>query len=103
MNPIREAVNALPGQWQKGAMGRPNGARCGLGHVSSVLQDGLHLELFNEATDYLTQAAMDKFPERTSRPKPFFPWFNDHEDTTEQDVIQVMNLAADRWDADHEG
>lgn len=115
-NPIRTAVNNVPGNWQKQSYG--TGPHCGLGHVLYALT-GEHVSstafsamsvspygwsIWDEVIITLSQAANDKFPERTVTVSshPWFPNFNDHLDTTEQDVIAVMELAADRWDVEHE-
>lgn len=103
MNPIRQAVQNLPGHWIKGAYNDARGNHCGIGHMF-VITEGTHFEYRNKAYVMMGQAARDKFPDRAMSydgSPEHFPAFNDHPDTTEQDVVAVMNLAADRWDVEH--
>jgi hypothetical protein len=120
-NYIRAAAERLPGRWTQSTMGRPGTPQCGLGHLLTVagtggiglFQDPALEDVLYRQRDLMTRAAMDKFPDRIGEwdeVDPFargvldncpFAHFNDHERTTEADVISVMTLAADRWDVEH--
>lgn len=116
-NFIRKAARRLPGHWVKGTMGAGQGARdrCGLGHLLAVTGYGevVSAEEISKMRNVMSLAAMDKFPDRTGewlgmdwRDARFsldncpFAAFNDNERTTESDVLQVMELAAERWDVE---
>lgn len=124
MNPIREAIKRLPGHWYQGSFYDPDNIEnaCGLGHVhmaiveennrilnddsiTDLIESGRLERMYDVASKYLADAARDKFPDRTEGLKGVgaFPAFNDNEETTEDEVIAVMELAADRWDVEHEG
>jgi hypothetical protein len=106
MNPIRKAIKTLPGHWHQGSAFGPNNTACGLGHLHrATVKSNLDLNLYCPASKLMSDAAIDKFPERVGgEPGPgAFPNFNDHPETTEDEVIAVMELAADRWDLEHEG
>lgn len=126
MNPIREAIKTLPGHWHQGSLfARDNlESACGLGHVhmalaqenSKILDEDSPIAflskvynrtdgMYDAASKYMADAARDKFPDRTDELKGVgaFPAFNDNQETTEDEVIAVMELAADRWDVEHEG
>jgi hypothetical protein len=109
LNEIQRAARRLPGHWYKGDASDGNGNFCGIGHLLEVM--GLPLiepnseELSAKSLRVrrmiacLNQAAEDKFPERASDE---FAGFNDHEDTTEADVVAVMELAGERWAVEHD-
>jgi hypothetical protein len=113
-NLLRMAAARVPGHWYQGDMSDGRGNYCGLGHLVCVASDGRG-SMVRSADDEIRlladvtrQAALDKFPERvavTSMSLDWFPFtsFNDHPETTEQDVVAVMELAADRWDVEHGG
>jgi hypothetical protein len=111
MNPISEAAKNLPGRWHKGDLHSGENS-CGLGHLINAVvgeehadwQD-LHLkravEEFNKANSMMVKVAVEQYPDRTigvgAYPQSFAS-FNDHPDTTESDVVAVMEKAAVKWD-----
>lgn len=112
-NPLRQAAQLVPGHWYQGGMEDAHGNRCGIGHLYAAIREepqapvsdlGLLLSAMNTA-------AHDKFPDRIGTwvengvgaagiMHPFAQ-FNDHAQTSEADVVAVMELAADRWDVEH--
>lgn len=113
-NPIRLAARLLPGRWYQGEVVAPEGGRrCGVGwlivavHEVHAARPGRRIPILTDARELMNQAAIDKFPERSSDDgtpeelkKQAFPAFNDHLFTTESEVVSVMELAADRWDVE---
>lgn len=98
MNPIAEAVKNLPGHWFQGDFGDWEGNYCGFGHLQNVyIENGQQCD---QATfDLLNDVAGELFPDRAAYGAIFsFPAFNDHVDTTEEDVVAVMEKAAVRYD-----
>lgn len=104
MNPIREAMNNLPGHWYQGNYS--NGKRfswtdedatnfCGLGHVYRVAD--MHGINHYDSLKIMNIVAGELYPDRTGG-EPHFPRFNDHPDTTEEDVLTVMKEAAIRFE-----
>lgn len=100
MNIIERALQTLPGNWIQGDLHNDNGA-CGLGH--------LHLNATRPWHDEVTAGAQtmdiianEQYPDRVSDYLRVdadlckFARFNDHPDTTEADVIAVMEKAAVR-------
>ncbi len=121
MNPIREALNALPGHWQKGSLNDNKGNHCGLGHMHNALggSDGYLPMVFDDsAPEYklsrdlrieaerlrgiMDEVAVEQYPDRVGlSPLAYsskFAEFNDHPDTTEDEVVAVMEKAAIRLD-----
>jgi len=110
-NPIREAVQKLAGHWHHDGYTdynnpEPNG--CGLYWLDQVrLEDEDAIVTASGVTKYdvaeniLRKTAAEQFPERAAVPgNKFcsFGFFNDHPDTTEDDVIAVMEKAAIAFD-----
>lgn len=99
MNPIREGAKNLPGHWHKGSMRDGKGNFCGLGHVQNVLiNDKIE---FGKAWAIMNQVAHEQYPDRISENDLgpcAFAEFNDHPDTTEAEVVTVMEKAAVRLD-----
>lgn len=109
MNIIREAVSRLPGHWSKGAYEGPDGTHCGLGHIQAAY-DAIYgkdthyswnaVPALNQIRHLMAKVAREQFPERAHNPDGMcsFVRFNDHPDTTESDVILVMEKAAVQLD-----
>lgn len=126
MNIIEKAKSSLPGHWHQGEyVDEQSGDKfCALGHIG--LQLGAHVEatiyqgdtyfFFKEndadaqdewerANKLLTKIAREQFPERweglNERQQMLadsIPYFNDHPETTEEDMILVFEKAAVEWD-----
>ena len=96
-NYIREGLKTLPGHWHQGGWRNGAGDQCGGGHVRSVIakEFGEHTEFFRSMDlvfKIMGEVAYEQFPER-AEVASFFR-FNDHPDTTEAEVIAVMEKAA---------
>lgn len=106
MNPIREALKALPGNWHQGEYDGPGDTHCGLGHIHAIMGTTPYSVLdentadFSVVADLLGKVAAEQYPERapTSSDLCKYVAFNDHADTTEADVILVFEKAAARLD-----
>ena len=96
-NLIRKAVERLPGHWHKGGLQDHKGNFCGVGHLWQVgeLAD---YTVVDECQNLMNMTAGELFPDRAGKVIPAFATFNDHPDTTEDEVIAVMEKAAIRWD-----
>ena len=107
-NPIRNAMNRLPGNWHKGSYTDEEGNFCGWGHIAYHMSDerwtdGLDEMFRTDIPKITSRIAAEQFPERQSdyaleTNQPHFPSFNDHEDTTEEDVLLVLEKAAIEWE-----
>lgn len=114
MNPIREAASNLRGHWYQGEYMNyeDNSQMCGLGHVANVLgkgdiEAGFETDEFYELQKFMDKVAKEQYPDRHSsfmapnQQKIFtysFPIFNDHPDTTEDEVVAVLEKAAVLYD-----
>lgn len=110
-NPIREAAARLKGHWYQGDYRDDAGNACGLGHLFDVLAEtegktqnelshDLHMTEGPSPSLFMRDVAQELFPERWQEDEKdaSFAIFNDHPDTTEDDVIAVMEKAAVRFD-----
>ena len=103
MNPIREALKNLPGHWYQGDMENEDGtACCGLGWLARA-ESNYNLSIMEkiDSGDFMDKVAFEQYPDRAVDPEGdlrYFAAFNDHPDTTEDEVIAVMEKAAIRWD-----
>lgn len=112
-NPIRKAAENLKGNWYKGYYfnSRNHSKMCGIGHLQSAifdkpldlatneaLNDGERWNLYGEAYEIVNNTAGEQYPDRMKHSTFNFPNFNDHEDTTEDEVIAVLEKAAVRYD-----
>lgn len=97
-NPIREACKRLPGHWYKGGLGDNRGNLCGIGHLREVLfETDQYGDYWNETVNLMNSTAGELFPDRAvfePGEYPSFAVFNDHKDTTEEEVLSVMEKAA---------
>lgn len=102
MNIIRQALAGVQGHWCKDEMRDGYGNYCGLGHVARLTHNSTQDERFEAAAEFMNAAAVDKFPNRAGLDSwlSSFANFNDHGETSEADVMAVMELAADRWDVE---
>ena len=108
MNKIREAIKNLPGHWYKGHMTDNKGNYCGLGHVAKAYgfsDDQIDNESFGcdespllSDFNLLHEIAGEQYPDRAIDLFTTFTLFNDHPDTTEDEVIALMEKAAVRKD-----
>lgn len=108
MNSIREAAKNLPGHWHKGDYTDGQGNYCGIGHVlkaSGLTDEQIEMgdgDFVEARLDVLNKVAGEQFPDRAfTMPSagivvenPYFAYFNDHPDTTEDEVLAVMEKAA---------
>jgi hypothetical protein len=106
MNPIRKAAENLPGHWFKGDYGDGQGNYCAVGHLLVAagqdperVVEGMSDEdsLIHEIR-LLNKSAEELFPKRVDFTFERIADFNDHDDTTEEEVLLVMNRAADLLD-----
>jgi hypothetical protein len=103
MNLLSQALTTLPGKWTKHAM--HNGDKsCSLGHISKAdkVLNGLLIDVadpyrvdFYKAVDTLVAVAHEMFPDREFET---VAGFNDHDATTEADVVAVFEKAAIKLD-----
>ena len=103
MNPIREAASRLPGHWHKGSLSDGNGNFCGLGHLDQVcLEEDIRPIDSARFWQLMDDVALEQYPDRVDEDelveKPYFAQFNDHQDTTEDEAVMVMEKAAIKWD-----
>lgn len=126
MNIIEKARENLRGHWYKGEYVDADSGQnfCALGHISLQLGATVEKSLFdgedfysldtdsfedledwNRANNLLVKVAKEQFPERyenlsgnLSFRADSIPYFNDHEDTTEEDMLIVFGKAAVLWD-----
>lgn len=95
--------------WCKGSMEKTDGSVCLLGaaraaHVQEERNPGWH---YSPAITALSKVIQEQYPERvtgaTEEPIPGIPWvgdydhvwiFNDHADTTYEDIERVLEKAA---------
>jgi hypothetical protein len=95
MNVIERAARNLPGRWHKGSLTDNNDNWCGIGHV---LVEAESVDEATEARKFMDAVASEQFPERAvvleGGVKGTFAMFNDHSDTTEDEVVAVMEKAA---------
>ncbi len=96
---LRVALENVPGNWHQGNMfGDEGDSACGLGHVNrAALTSGSFMPRseMNAAYESMAVVAGEQFPERAwNSQRHTFAAFNDHPDTTEDEVIAVMEKAA---------
>lgn len=102
MNIIRQALPHVPGHWLKGSMADGNGNHCGIGWVAyQHLLSSVPIEEYFDAITKMDVIATEQYPERVYWDDTVrqFASFNDHPDTTEDEVIAVMEKAAVELDA----
>lgn len=94
MNVIEKALQNLPGHWYQGGLGDGKGNYCGIGHVSNASFN--QYRAVDYATSLMNEVALEQYPDRFEGDTSMVPFavFNDHPDTTEADVIMVMEKAA---------
>lgn len=103
INPFRKAAEAVPGHLHKGDYFDGNGNACAAGHVYQALGchsqedvDGWRDEPeHGRAWELLNQTAIAMFPDRGTLD---IAEVNDHPDTTEDDIVSILEKAAVRWD-----
>lgn len=100
MNPIRIAMERLPGKWYQGDLCGPNESYCGLGHVHNVYME-VHGDIIpDDVWELMDNTAKEQYPDRIdeSDSKSLFAMFNDHEDTTEDEVLAILEKVAVKVD-----
>jgi hypothetical protein len=111
-NVIGKAAKNVKGHWFQEAYYDGDGNFCGVGHLAKAYAEehGLDVsEVFGgtfwgeilEIKKVMDKVAGEQYPERAldgDSIVPHFPFFNDHPDTTEDEVIAVMEKAAVRWE-----
>ena len=98
MNIIDKALSNLPGHWYQGGLGDDNGNFCGIGHI---LYATPYEGSADNAINLMSEVAKEQYSERIdpdNRHTCKFAQFNDHPDTTEAEVIAVMEKASVRLD-----
>lgn len=98
-NVARDAIEVLRTKgWTKGNYSE-SGKHCAIGALAVAMNEGSNLDIFSyglvEKSPLAIQVgkiAKEQFPDRTS--KGYVTVFNDHEDTTLDDVIMVFEKAA---------
>jgi len=102
MNYIRKALEALPGHWFNDGIEDGKGNYCGLGHLGLVVSEYKDPYAFWEHFEFvevMNEVALAQYPERISSDMSLpFAAFNDHPETTEAEVVAVMEKAAVQWD-----
>lgn len=103
MNYIRKAAERLPGHWYKGGLKDNHGNYCGIGWLELMHKEAKTVDVNAEGWwpqgTLMDEVAMELYYDRVviDNMRPFAV-FNDHPDTTEDEVIAVMEKAAIRWD-----
>lgn len=101
MNAFEKMLETLPGHWHQGSLSDKKGNYCVVGHLRKALGlntiSGWPLDAL-EAVDFLETKIVEMYPDRPSAGWDPVPAFNDHPDTTEEDVIAVVEKAAIGWE-----
>lgn len=117
MNVFAEAASRLPGHWMQGNVSDDNGNFCAGGIIESILEEkyGLtHLGQQPQTTwiekdeelvarlSLLSKIAVEQYPDRLDTRCPDSIWavadVNDHKDTTEADMVALLEKAAVQLD-----
>jgi hypothetical protein len=101
VNIVREAARRLPGHWYQGDVSDHKDNYCGIGHVFEASKEVLgviDMDAVGVALRAMDAVAVEQYPERVKAVMRDFASFNDHPDTTEAEVIAVMEKAAVRLD-----
>ncbi len=104
-NYIREAAKHLPGRWMKGYSADDRGNFCGIGWVGEVVtkDHGTSVACW-PLFDVMDKIAVEQYPDRVTEPGDshtgirLFAQFNDHPETTKDEVVAVMEKAAVAWE-----
>jgi len=109
MNGLREAAENLPGRWYKGFYGDDEGNFCAVGHLRNAFgwddEAGFReigrdtLSEFHAQIRLLNEVSQEMFPERSGHN---IVNFNDHPQTTEDEILSVFEKAAVKWEETHE-
>lgn len=102
MNIISEALTTLPGNWCQGRLEDNQGNMCVMGHLNrSIAGLDYYSDFSRSHREYcktyavIKEVGREQFPERWTKAMDMsLTIFNDHPDTTEEDVILVMEKAA---------
>lgn len=115
MNPIREAAEQIKGHWHQGYYHTDDMKKfCGVGMMRKVVGDLENVNPFATGNDWRSPSeayystircageimdgvAAEQFPDRMEGVESFVS-FNDHPETTEDEVIAVLEKAAVKWD-----
>lgn len=97
MNIIEKAIASLPGHWIKGHL-EIGDSHCAIGHLAKAARDSIlpvPLEHLTTALASMSAVVLEQYPDRLegSDLGPIAQ-FNDHPDTTETEVLAVMEKAS---------
>lgn len=104
MNALYKAAQSLPGHWHQGDYADGRGNYCAAGHwLKAIGYTDKQMDFAEPETDedtnamcaLLNKVAIELFPDRGFQ---FIAEVNDHPDTTEEDMVTVLEKAAVRWD-----
>jgi len=99
MNIVYRTLDTIKGNWYKGPQG-PGGTKCVMAHL--IDNSDYELKDYAKARDILNDVVIEQFPDRTYdlgiRSYHSVVKFNDHPDTTEDDVVAVLEKAAVKYD-----
>lgn len=103
-NIIRKAAESLPGHWHKGSIYGGGDKYCAVGHMyknagfefasDGTISKGDDYEQLRKAWDFVTGVVL----EFTNGKYDELPDFNDAADTTEEDIVALLEKAAVKWD-----
>lgn len=105
MNTLAKVVKALPGHWTQGRFNRGD-SRCSIGWIYAIggipgHLPGERLREQCEQVKLLDEIVSEQFPDRVADLQASHNAtvaFNDHPETTEEDVVAVFEKAAVKWD-----
>ena len=96
-NPYKKVLDRLRQRgWHKGSFGDRRGPNCLVGahmqtHCSTIKQ-------FKQWTEDIIGIILVQYPDRINGSMAEIPNFNDHPDTTFEDVERVLEKAAVKWE-----
>lgn len=100
-----KAAKSLPGHWCKDVYADGNGNYCAAGHMllamgyipEQMTFDFVESSSETEAIRMINKIAAEMFPDRVRVAAPFIADLNDHPDTTEEEIVSVLEKAAVAW------
>lgn len=95
---IERTLKSLPGNWTKGAISEDGTKMCVMAHL--IDNSEIELKDYLPARQALEAVVMEQYHDRTTYTNSYntVAAFNDHPDTTESDVIAVLEKANARLD-----
>jgi hypothetical protein len=91
MNILNKAAKAVPGRWHKGGISDGRGNYCAVGHIINAC--GMHVvpnEIMQTVNTLASEMSNGKYGHVAN--------FNDDPDTTEEDIITLLEKGAIRLD-----